>query len=189
MLTIVGSGRIAGLVAQAMRTVRPIDKVLVWNLRPAGADALAAALREQGFDATSTPDLEQAVRQSDIVSCATLSTEPLVRGAWLRPGTHLDLIGSFKPDMIETDTACFDGTTVYVDTDEAPTKAGDLLAAFQAGVLAREGIRGTLTDLVQGRAPGRTDGLEITVFKAVGSALEDLTLAALVYEARAGQAK
>ena len=76
-----------------------------------------------------------------------------------------------------------------MDTDEAPTKAGDLLAAFQAGVLAREGIRGTLTDLVQGRAPGRTDGLEITVFKAVGSALEDLTLAALVYEARAGQAK
>ena len=114
---------------------------------------------------------------------------PLVRGDWLRPGAHLDLIGSFKPDMIETDTACFDGTTVYVDTDEAPTKAGDLLAAFEAGVLAREDIRGNLTDLVRGQAPGRTRADEVTVFKAVGSALEDLTLAALVYEACGGQAK
>lgn len=189
VLTIVGSGRIAGLVAQAMRTVRPIDKVWVWNVRPAGAEALATALREQGFDASSTLDLEQAVRQADIVSCATLSTVPLVRGDWLRPGAHLDLIGSFKPDMIETDTACFDGTTVYVDTDEAPTKAGDLLAAFEAGVLAREDIRGNLTDLVCGQAPGRTRADEVTVFKAVGSALEDLTLAALVYEACGGQAK
>ena len=124
--------------------------------------------------------------QADIVSCATLSTVPLVHGAWLQPGTHLDLIGSFKPDMIETDTACFDGTSVYVDTDEAPTKAGDLLAAFQAGVLKREDLRGTLADLVSGKAPGRRDAREITVFKAVGSALEDLTLAALVYENRTG---
>lgn len=189
VLTIVGSGRVAGLMAQAMRAVRPIDKVWVWNVRPAGADALAAALRAQGVDAASTADLERAVRQADIVSCATLSTVPLVRGAWLRPGTHLDLIGSFKPDMLETDTACFDGTTVYVDTDEAPAKAGDLLAAFEADALARDGIRGTLTDLARGRAPGRVNAREVTVFKAVGSALEDLTLAALVYEVRADQAK
>lgn len=189
VLTIVGSGRVAGLMAQAMRAVRPIDKVWVWNVRPAGADALAAALRAQGVDAASTADLERAVRQADIVSCATLSTVPLVRGAWLRPGAHLDLIGSFKPDMLETDTACFDGATVYVDTDEAPAKAGDLLAAFEAGALARDGIRGTLTDLARGRAPGRVNAREVTVFKAVGSALEDLTLAALVYEVRADQAK
>lgn len=185
VLLIVGSGRIAGLLAQAMRAVRPIRKVLVWNLRAAGAQALAEAARA-GYDAAATEDLEAAVRQADIVSCATLSTVPLVHGAWLQPGTHLDLIGSFKPDMIETDTACFDGTSVYVDTDEAPTKAGDLLAAFQAGVLKREDLRGTLADLVSGKAPGRRDAREITVFKAVGSALEDLTLAALVYENRTG---
>ena len=122
VLLIVGSGRIAGLLAQAMRAVRPIRKVLVWNLRAAGAQALAEELRAQGYDAAATEDLEAAVRQADIVSCATLSTVPLVHGAWLQPGTHLDLIGSFKPDMIETDTACFDGTSVYVDTDEAPTR-------------------------------------------------------------------
>ncbi|KAG1477496.1 hypothetical protein G6F54_014073 [Rhizopus delemar] len=105
-----------------MRTVRPIQRVLVWNVRAAGAESLAASLREQGFDAQATTALEAATRQADIISCATLSTVPLIHGAWLRPGTHLDLIGSFKPEMRETDAACFDGTTVYVDTDEAPTK-------------------------------------------------------------------
>ncbi|CAB3666290.1 Delta(1)-pyrroline-2-carboxylate reductase [Achromobacter mucicolens] len=181
-LLIVGSGRIAGLVAQAMRTVRPIERVLVWNVRPAGAEALAARLRDEGFDAQAVTDLQAATGQADIVSCATLSTEPLIRGAWLRPGTHLDLIGSFKPEMRETDPACFDGTTVYVDTDEAPTKSGDLLSAFEAGVLTREGIAGNLHQLAAGERPGRSNDQEITVFKAVGSALEDLTLATLVYE-------
>ena len=180
---IVGSGRIAGLVAQAMRTVRPIQRVLVWNVRAAGAESLAEGLRAQGFDAQATTDLEAAARQADIISCATLSTVPLIQGAWLRPGTHLDLIGSFKPEMRETDAACFDGTTVYVDTDEAPTKSGDLLAAFEAGVLTREAIQGDLHQLTTGQRPGRRDAQEITVFKAVGSALEDLTLATLVYEA------
>ncbi|SAI71872.1 ornithine cyclodeaminase [Bordetella ansorpii] len=187
-LLIVGSGRIAGLLAQAMRAVRPIERVLVWNVRPAGAQALARTLAEQGMDAQAVTGLEQAVRQADIVSCATLSTEPLVRGAWLRPGTHLDLVGSFKPEMIEADADCFARASVYVDTDEAPTKAGDLLAAFAAGTLARDGLRGTLFDLVAGRVPGRADDAEITVFKAVGSALEDLALAARVYEAVADPA-
>jgi len=188
VLLIVGSGRIAGLVAQAMRAVRPIERVLVWNVRPAGARKLAESLLQQGFDAAAIESLEEGVRQADIVSCSTLSTEPLVRGAWLRPGTHLDLIGSFKPEMKETDPQCFAGAEVYVDTDEAPTKAGDLLAAFDAGVLTPAAIRGTLTELVSGQAPGRADDRQITVFKAVGSALEDLTLAAMVYEAHQGRA-
>lgn len=181
-LLIVGSGRIAGLVAQAMRTVRSIQRVMVWNVREAGAQALAEKLREQGFDAQATTDLESAARAADIISCATLSTVPLIQGAWLRPGTHLDLIGSFTPEMRETDPACFDGTTVYVDTDEAPTKSGDLLSAFDAGVLTRDAIQGTLHQLTTGTRPGRKNDQEITVFKAVGSALEDLTLATLVYE-------
>ncbi|WP_447990612.1 ornithine cyclodeaminase family protein [Achromobacter spanius] len=181
-LLIVGSGRIAGLVAQAMRTVRPIQRVMVWNVREAGAQALAESLRAQGFDAQATTDLESAARAADIISCATLSTVPLIQGAWLRPGTHLDLIGSFTPEMRETDPACFDGTTVYVDTDEAPTKSGDLLSAFDAGVLTRDAIQGNLHQLTTGARPGRKSDQEITVFKAVGSALEDLTLATLVYE-------
>lgn len=187
VLLVLGSGRIASLLAPAMRSVRPIERVLVWNVRPAGAQALARQLAEQGWRAEAVGDLEQAARQADIVSCATLSTEPLVRRAWLRPGTHLDLIGSFKPDMQEAHPDCFAGSAVYVDTDEAPTKAGDLLRAFEAGTLRRDGLRGTLHDLVAGRVAGRRDAGELTVFKAVGSALEDLTLAARVYEHVAGE--
>ncbi len=185
-LLVLGSGRIASLVPAAMRAVRPIDEVMIWNLREPGAQALAARLREQGIAARAVSDLQAAVEQADIVSCATLSTVPLVQGAWLRPGVHLDLIGSFKPEMMETDPACFDGTAVYVDTDEAPTKSGDLLQAFAAGTLTPDAIRGNLFDLVAGRVAGRADDRQVTVFKAVGSALEDLALAASVYESQAG---
>lgn len=184
-LLVVGSGRVASRVPDAMRAVRPIRKVLVWNVRHDSAQRLAQTLRQQGFDAQAVTDLEAAARQADIISCATLSEQPLVRGEWLQPGAHLDLIGSFKPTMRETDAACFDaGKAVYVDTMEAPTKSGDLLAAFDAGTLRREDIRGTLEDLCRGTAPGRTDAAQITVFKGVGSALEDLTTAQLVFEAK-----
>ncbi|OZI70741.1 ornithine cyclodeaminase family protein [Bordetella genomosp. 12] len=188
-LLVLGSGRIAGLVPAAMRAVRPIDEILIWNVRPQGAEALAQRLQDQGMAARAVSDLEAAVRQADIVSCATLSTEPLVRGEWLQPGTHLDLIGSFKPEMKETDPACFAGNAIYVDTEEAPTKSGDLLEAFKAGTLRMPDIRGTLFDLVAGRVAGRSEDGQITVFKAVGSALEDLALAAFVYEAQAAKPK
>ncbi|ALM82168.1 ornithine cyclodeaminase family protein [Bordetella sp. N] len=189
VLTIIGSGRIAGLVAQAMRAVRPIERVLVWNVRPAGAQALAASLREAGMDAVAVEDARSAVEQADIVSCATLSTQPLVQAEWLRPGTHLDLIGSFKPEMVEAHPDCFRGASVFVDTDEAPAKSGDLLKAFEAGTLSREAIRGDLQALARGTVAGRQRDDEITIFKAVGSALEDLTAAALVYEAQAPGAR
>lgn len=184
-LLILGSGRIASLVASAMATVRPIETVLIWNYRYESAVRLAESLgSQQKFQVQPVPveDLESAVAQADIISCATLSTSPIVSKDWMRPGTHLDLIGSFQPDMIEAHPDCFKDTTVYVDTDEAPTKAGDLLGAFKAGTLTKEDIKGTLFDLVHKRQPGRTSSSEITVFKAVGSALEDLAMAAMVYE-------
>ena len=154
MLLIVGSGRIAGLLAQAMRAVRPIRKVLVWNLRAAGAQALAESCARRG----TTRPRPRIWKWRCGGHCQLRHLVHRAAGAWRLAATRHapDLIGSFKPDMIETDTACFDGTSVYADTDEAPT-AGDLLAAFQAGVLKREDLRGTLADLVSGKAPGRRD--------------------------------
>ena len=102
-LLLVGAGRVAALVPAAYRVVRPIRRVRVWNRGAARADALVASLRADGFEAERADDLEAAVRRADAVSCATLSTEPPVRGAWLRPGTHLDLIGAFTPAMREAD--------------------------------------------------------------------------------------
>lgn len=185
-LLVLGTGRVASRVPEAMRAVRPIRRVDIWNINPGSAQRLAQRLQDQGWDAHAVTDLEAAVRRADIISCATLSEQPLVRGEWLQPGTHLDLIGSFKPTMRETDAACFDASKmVYVDTMEAPTKSGDLLAAFEAGTLRQEDIRGTLEDLCKGTVPGRTDAAQITVFKGVGTALEDLTAAQLVFEAQA----
>jgi ornithine cyclodeaminase/alanine dehydrogenase-like protein (mu-crystallin family) len=182
-LLVVGTGRVAALLPEAMRAVRTIDQVTVWNHRPASAHALATALRETGLDAHATDDLAHAVANADIVSCATLATAPLIRGEWLRAGVHLDLIGSFTPQMREADAACFARSRVFVDTTEALAKAGDVLDAIDAGAFAAARLQGTLAELCQGARAGRAGAAEITLFKSVGSALEDLAAAELVFDA------
>jgi len=182
-LLIVGAGRVAALLAAAMRAVRPIARVQVWNHRAASAEQLAAQLREQGIAARACTDLRSAVQQADIVSCATLSTTALIHGAWLRPGTHLDLIGSFTPAMHEADAACFARSSVFIDTAEALAKSGDLLQAKAAGAFADAHLCATLAGLCSGAHAGRASATECTLFKAVGTALEDLTAAELVFDA------
>ena len=127
-------------------------------------------------------DLAAAVEAADIVSCATLATEPLVQGRWLRPGSHLDLIGGFTPAMREADDACFAGARLYVDTDEALRKSGDLLGPMTRGVFGAAQVCGTLAALCQRSTAGRRSPQERTVFKSVGTALEDLAAAMLVQE-------
>lgn len=180
-LLVVGAGRVAGLLPAAMAAVRPVSKVSVWNRTFAGAQRMAAEFSAAGFDATAVESLEEGVRAADIVSCATLSNVALVAGDWLAPGSHLDLIGSFTPAMREADGRCFQRGSVFVDTDEAPAKAGDILSAIDEGYLTVAAIRATLDKLVSGAHRGRERASEITVFKAVGSALEDLAAARLVY--------
>ncbi|MGJ7570747.1 ornithine cyclodeaminase family protein [Variovorax sp. RB2P76] len=184
-LLVLGTGRIARMLPAAHASVRPIDEVRVWNHRPEGAETLAAQWRAEGWNARAVagPDLEAAVRQADIVSCATLATAPLVRGEWLAPGSHLDLIGSFTPAMREADAQCFAGARTFVDTDEALQKSGDLLDAMAAGTLRAQEVQGTLASLCRGERIGRANDTERTVFKAVGSALEDLAAATLVWQA------
>lgn len=181
-LLVLGTGRVARLLPAAHASVRPIDEVRVWNHRPEGAQALAAQWRAEGFNAQAATDLEAAVRQADIVSCATLATAPLVRGEWLAPGSHLDLIGSFTPAMREADVRCFEGARTFVDTTEALQKAGELLDAIAADTLRADEVQGTLAALCRGECAGRTGREERTVFKAVGSALEDLAAATLVWQ-------
>lgn len=179
-LLVVGAGRVASLIPQAMAAVRPIAQVRVWNHRSAGARALAHSLREQGLQADAIDDLQAEVQRADIVSCATLATQPLIRGAWLQPGTHLDLIGSFAPEMREADAGCVARAGVWVDQDEALVKAGDLLQAIADGVFAPAAVRGTLEQLCRGQRDGRAGSDEITLFKSVGSAWQDLAAARLL---------
>lgn len=178
-LLVVGAGRVGSLAAEAFAAVRPIRHVAVWNPSAARADALVADLNKQGFGAERVDDMEAATRAADIVCCATLSTTPLIRAEWLAPGTHLDLIGGFTPDMREADNACFANARVFVDTLDAIEEAGDLVGPIAAGVLDRSTI-GTLAALCNGSIAGRRDAGERTIFKAVGTALSDIAAAALV---------
>ena len=179
-LLVVGTGRVARLLPAAYRVVRPIERVSVWARTPAKAQAMAALWRAEGLDARAVVDLASAVRAADIVSCATLATEPLVQGAWLQPGCHLDLIGSFTPAMREADDACFAGAALYIDTAEALLKSGDLLGPLERNVITPGAVRGTLASLARGESGGRRSETERTVFKSVGTALEDLAAAMLV---------
>lgn len=181
-LLVLGAGRVASLLPYAYRSVRPIKQVAVWDIDQGQAERLVEQLSADGFHATLVQHLESSCKAADIVSAATLSSVPLVRRECLQPGTHLDLIGGFTPAMREADDGCFDGTSVFVDTSEALMKAGDLLHPISAGVLRAEDIRADLSGLCRDSHPGRENSREITVFKAVGSALEDLAAAVMAYE-------
>jgi len=183
-LLIVGAGRIAALAAEAFAVVRPIRTVTVWNRDPAKAERLAAELRVAGFEAEAVASIEEAARRADIITCATPSTAPIIHGDWLRPGTHLDLIGSFTPAMREADDTCFARGQIYVDTRDALVEAGDLTGSIAAGVITADDIRGSLADLCVGRVAGRASDDDITIFKSVGTALADLAAAALVHARR-----
>jgi ornithine cyclodeaminase len=183
-LLVVGAGRIAALAAAAFAAVRPIRRVAVWNRDGAKAELLATELCAAGFEAAAAASLEVAAARADIITCATPSTAPIIHGDWLRPGTHLDLIGSFTPAMREADDTCFARGRIYVDTRDALVEAGDLTGPIAAGVITPDDIRGSLVDLCTGRIAGRASDDEITVFKSVGTALADLTAATLVYAHR-----
>lgn len=181
-LLVVGAGAVAALLPAAYSAVRDLKRVSVWARRPEQAEALSTQWRAAGFNAQAVTDLPAACGEADIISCATLATEPVVHGAWLAPGSHLDLIGSFTPGMREADDACFADARVFVDTEEALEKSGDLLGPLARGVVREEEVRGTLTTLCKGVATARRSAADRTVFKSVGTALEDLAGAVLLYE-------
>lgn len=180
-LVMVGAGALAPFLIRAHGSQRPIREVTIWNRNRQRAEVLARRLASEGCAATVSDDLEAAVRQADIVSCATLSTEPLVRGDWLKAGAHLDLVGAFTPDMREADDAALQRASVYVDTDAAMTEGGDVAIALASGAIAPAAVKGNLFGLCRGEVAGRRNGEEITAFKSVGTALEDLAGAMLVW--------
>ena len=178
---IVGAGALAVHFAKAHATVRPISKTLICNRTVEKAEAVAAALRADGMQAEAC-DIEAAIRQADIVSGVTGSTVALIKGAWIKPGTHIDLAGAFKPTMRETDGDAVAMAQVFVDTrDGALAEAGDLIQAQAEGKFDFAAVKGDLFDLTQGRNRGRQNGREITLFKSCGTALEDLATAVMVH--------
>ena len=182
-LLLVGAGALAPSLARAHAAVRPPSRIAVWNHRPAGAERLAAALRSEGLPAEAVADLEAAVRDADIISCATLSSAPLIRGGWLAPGQHLDLVGAFTMGMREADDACLGRARVFVDTPAALTEGGDVAVAIRDGALREADVLADLGALCRGAHPGRGGVDEVTLFKSVGTAVADLAAAVAVWEA------
>lgn len=182
-LLIVGTGRVARQLAEFHVALRPsLTTVRVWGRSPARAAALVAALAGAGITASVASELADAVAAADIVSTATLASEPLVLGRWVRPGTHVDLVGGYTPTMREADDALIAKASVFVDTRAgALSEAGDVAAPLASGVLRAEAVF-ELGDLCRGAHPGRQRRDEITVFKSVGAALEDLAAAIEVVE-------
>ena len=179
-MLMVGAGALAPNVVRAHASQRPIEEVRVWNRTAARARALADELARDGFRATVEADLEAGCGWADIVSCATLSSEPLVHGRWLKPGSHLDLIGGFTPKMREADDDAVTRATVFVDTRAGCLKeGGDVVDPIARGVIAATDVAADLFELARGEHPGRASDDEITFFKSVGTALEDLAAARL----------
>jgi ornithine cyclodeaminase len=183
-LLMVGAGALAPFLVRAHASVRPIREVAIWNRSPARAQALVAALADTGLAATIAGDLAAAVASADIVSVATLASQPLIQGAWLEPGTHLDCVGAFKPTMRETDDEVVRRARIFVDTRAgAFAEAGDIVQPLRAGVIGKEAVLGDLFELCRGSVEGRTSAADITFFKSVGASIEDLAAAIAVYEA------
>lgn len=186
-LLVVGTGRLSLNLIEAHSHVRPITSVQVWGRDITKAQAVADEAKALGYPAAAVSDLEAAARSADIISCATLSTAPLIQGAWLKAGSHLDLVGAFNKDMRESDDEAVQRASLFVDTRAgAFAEAGDLLQPLAAGLIAREDIKAELSELVTGALPGRKSETEITLFKSVGAALEDLAGAILAYETVSG---
>ena len=183
-LLMVGAGTLAPFLVRAHASVRPIREVAVWNRTRGRAEAVVAQLAKDGIKAVVADDLEAAARRADIISTATLSAEPLIRGAWLSPGTHLDCVGAYRPSMRETDDEVVRRSLIFADTRVgAFGEAGDILQPIAAGVIGKEAVLGDLFDLTRRNVVGRRSAQDITFFKSVGAALEDLAAAVAVYEA------
>jgi ornithine cyclodeaminase/alanine dehydrogenase-like protein (mu-crystallin family) len=184
-LLMVGAGGLAPHLIAAHRAVRPsIERVLVWNRTPAGANAV---VRATGAEAVA--DLAAATAEADVICTATMTKEPLVEGRWLRAGAHLDLVGAFRPDHREVDDDCVVRAALYVDHRLATlSECGDLVIPMRAGLIGADDIRGDLYELCRGDVAGRTEPDQITLFENGGGGHLDLMAAQLAWRRHEGKA-
>jgi len=182
-MLMIGTGNLASELIRAHASVRPIKKVYVLGRSLDKAERIRNILEKEKFEIAPVLVYKSFIKEVDIVCCATLSSKPLVFGRDLVEGQHLDLVGSYKPTTREADDDAIIRSEVYVDTMEgAPKESGDIFIPLNSGKIKMEDIKGDLFDLCQGRAQGRTSENQITLFKSVGYALEDLVAAKLVYQ-------
>ena len=178
-LLIVGAGTVARSLIKAYRAVMPtLERFVVWSRRPEVTEAMAKEFAEAGIALSVAGDLEAAVATADIVATATMAREPILKGDWVRPGTHVDLIGAFKSDMREADDDLISTGRLFVDSRETTIEhIGELKIPISKGIITADAIQADFYDLVGGAHPGRRSEQEVTVFKNGGGAHLDLMIA------------
>jgi len=180
-LLMVGTGNLAPHLVKAHMQVRDYSRVLIWGRRQKKAEQLISFLEFDNIKIDVVTDLKKAVSVADVISCATLSNEPLILGKWLKPGQHLDLVGAFTPEMREVDNQAVVLAKIVVDTyDGALSESGELITALKEGAIVEKDILAELAEIIKEEKTVRTKADEITLFKSVGTALEDLAAAELV---------
>ena len=190
-LVLMGTGALAPVMALSHCAVRAINKISVWGRRPEQATVTAEAIRARvgkNVEVTTLTSIDEAVRAADIVCCCTSSPTPILAGKWLKPGMHVDLVGSFQPTKRESDDDVVLRSRIFVDTFQgALHEGGDVVEPLSRGIIKRERVEGELADLASGRVSGRVKDDEITLFKSVGTAIEDLAAARMIVEAAGGE--
>ncbi|MGL4813209.1 MAG: ornithine cyclodeaminase family protein [Beijerinckiaceae bacterium] len=186
-MVMVGAGALSPFLIRAHKTMRPgLKNIAIWNHRIARVGDVIKALRAdplvQDVHFSIAEDLEGAVRQADLVTCATLSREPLVKGAWLKPGAHLDLVGAYNLQMREADDEALRRASIFIDTQACKVEGGDVAIGIRDGVIAESAVRADFSLLVRGQHKGRAAADEITLFKSVGASQEDLAAAIAVWD-------
>ena len=181
--TILGSGAQAGTQLLAVCSVRPIQRAWVYSLRPDQDQAFSQRMSELlNIPVARAPDMRTAVENADVICTATNSNTPLFDGAWLRPGTHINGIGSYTRTMRELDTTTMVRSRVYVDgRTAAQAEAGDIGIPIAEGAMTYDHVIGEIGAVLLGNAPGRMSPTDITVFKSVGMAVQDAVTAPIVY--------
>jgi ornithine cyclodeaminase len=181
-LLMIGTGALSADLIMAHASVRPIKTVYVWGRHFENAKSICETLSNADFPLKPIKNIEDKISEVDIISCATLSKTPLVLGKHLQDGQHIDLVGAYKPDMREADDEAIVRASVYLDTFQSGLKeSGDIAIPIQNGILKQEQIKADLFQLCSGRREGRRHNNEITLFKSVGHALEDLVAASYYY--------
>jgi ornithine cyclodeaminase len=181
-MLMVGAGALSPFLVKAHRSVRAFEDIAIWARRPEAAAAVVAELARDGIEARVAENLEAEARQADLISCATLSREPLIHGRWLKRTAHLDLVGAFNLSMREADDEALQRAHVFVDTEAALHEGGDVAVAIKAGAYTAEQVTGTLAGLCRGEHDTDAERDDVTLFKSVGTALEDLAAAMLVWK-------
>lgn len=181
-LLMVGTGALSINLIKAHTSVRPIERVYVWGRNMNKAEAICREFKNETFSIEAIEHIKDKISEVDIISCATLSKTPLIHGDNLLPGQHVDLVGAYRADMREADNETISKSSVYVDTYEGGLKeSGDIVIPIQKGVITKNDIKADLFELCSDKKSGRISDKEITVFKSVGHALEDLIAAKYYY--------